>query len=135
MARREQGMDIKSWRTPFHPGLNKLARAAAALAYLETMLLGLPQPESEIRPFGMAMLAIDMYLTGLSGLRMADEPDVRLLLTSGKPFEFVLSDPAQSRILLGPPSTDVAPITMDVERSSRSVLQRWNTLIEHIQKT
>jgi hypothetical protein len=122
-------MSIRPWHPPYLPQVSKLDRAASALGYIESSLL-------ERSGFGrkyavaLALQAVDAYLTGLTGMRQGDEVDIYRLLEKDIPVEFMMSDPAHSRLLLRRGSSRMSPI--EFVAGSRKVQDRWSLLLEHI---
>jgi hypothetical protein len=110
-----------------------IERAADALALMETVLLALPQPTEKWR-FKNALWDLDLYLTGCSGARMGDDPDVANLLDGRTDFHVRLSDGAQSRILLQAGGPDRPPILLDRNLSRPKVVEKWDKLLDFVKR-
>jgi hypothetical protein len=110
-----------------------IERAADALAFMETVLLALPQTKEKWR-FQKAIWGLDLYLTGRTGARMGDEPDVFHLLGRGDDFDVHLSDGGRSRILLQAGGPDQPPIVLDRNVSGKEVIQKWDKLMEFVRQ-
>lgn len=109
-----------------------IERAADALTFMETVLLSLPQSKEKWK-FQKALWALDLYLTGRTGARMGDEPDIYHLMEAGDEFNVHLSDGGESRVLLRAGGPDNPPIILDRDISRPGVIQKWDKLVEFVQ--
>lgn len=109
-----------------------IERAADALAYMETVLLSLPQPKEKWR-FSKVLWDLDLYLTGRTGARMGDDPDISDLLDGRRDFNMHLSDGGYSRILLQEGGPGHPPIVLDRSVSKPDVIKKWDKLMEFVQ--